>query len=115
MFRASLSTIYTQSDHIIYQIYQIRHSTWLRSAANIFRCLRTNARNENRLLREHLKCIKAILGGDWDRCRCAEEKPMDKPKLVDCAEENTKVLHATAMFSAEKIIPVILEEEDINR
>ena len=40
---------------------------------------------------------------------------MDKPKLVDCAEENTKVLHATTMFSAEKIIPVILEEEDINR
>ena len=40
---------------------------------------------------------------------------MDKPKLVDCAEENTEVLRATAMFSAEKIIPVILEEEDINR
>ena len=40
---------------------------------------------------------------------------MDRPELVNCAEENTNVLHPTTMFSAEKVVPVILEEEDINR
>ena len=66
------------------------------------------------LLAEHLQSIKCILEEDQHKCTFGETnfiRDSDLVKGVDnCAKKPLPNL-----FSSQKIVPVVLEEEEINR
>ena len=66
----------------------------------------------HKLLAEHLQCIKNILDDGQHKCR------FDKENAINRDVNEVKLIPKKSfksLFTLQKIVPVILEEDEINR
>ena len=75
---------------------------------------RTNTTKEEKFLVEHLQGIKTILDEHRYKCECNEDKPKDKNDLVNDTKDSSSTFD-THLFSSQKIVPIVLEEDEIKR
>ena len=71
-------------------------------------------KKEHTLLLEHLRCIKAIINGKRYTCKCEKGRRTDKAEVDNQTKDNSNIIH-TPLFGSKKIVPIVLEEEEINR
>ena len=79
-------------------------------------CFRTTADSfgkNRKLLAEHLQCIKAIFEEGQHKCRCGQENSITARSVKDIKLIPKKSFNSP--FASKKIVPVILEENEINR